>query len=159
MAWQQHFGRMYERVRERGFEDVSAGQFNLFRWPGIDGMRPGEIAERLQLSKQTVNDVLGELESNGYVRRSVDPTDGRARIVHLTRRGWALQNAAHAASEALEEVWARSIGRRRFDAMRAGLEAMVGAGTTGDGAWGGDGAGGMRDARAKSSATEIGSGS
>jgi len=88
-------------------------------------MRPGEIALQSGLSKQAVNDLLGELERSGYVERHPDRDDRRARLVRLTPRGWELQHTAHESSRALEAAWAARVGPRRFRALRATLEAMV----------------------------------
>jgi DNA-binding MarR family transcriptional regulator len=104
---------------------VSRAQFALFRWPGVDGMRPGEVAELAGLSKQAVNDTLGELERAGYIERHPDPEDGRARIVRLTDRGRALQTAAHQTSRRLERTWADVVGEDRFADLRATLQDMI----------------------------------
>jgi DNA-binding MarR family transcriptional regulator len=62
----------------------------LFRSSGVDGNRPTEIAVTARLSKQATNDMLRQLERLGYVKRHPDPTDGRARIIRLAKRGQAL---------------------------------------------------------------------
>jgi DNA-binding MarR family transcriptional regulator len=116
---------MYERVIAGGFDDVTPAQFEIFRYPGIDGMRPGEVAELSGLSKQAVNDVLGQLEHNGYLTRGPHPEDGRARVVHLTDRGWDLQRIAHETSRELEAAWAQTVGAERFAELRATLEELV----------------------------------
>lgn len=128
MAWQAHRDRMFEHLSGAGYPDVTRAQFALFRWPGVDGMRPGEVADLAGLSKQAVNDTLGELERAGYLERHADPQDGRARIVRLTDRGRALQAAAHQTSRELEAEWAASLGEERFDILRATLRDMIAAG-------------------------------
>lgn len=131
MAWQRHRDAIYARIVEAGFRDITRAQFDPFRWPGVNGMRPGEIADALQLSKQTVNDLLGELESNGYVERRADPTDGRARVIHLTRKGHDLQRAAHEISRELEQAWSGRVGEKEFAALRGTLVEMVSTGLPG----------------------------
>lgn len=128
LAWQTHRERLYERVTAAGFPDVTRAQFALIRWPSMDGLRPSELAQSIGLSKQTVNDLLGELEGNGYIERHQHPDDGRARVVRLNARGWELQRKAHETSQALEAAWAASIGQRRFQMLRSALEAMVARG-------------------------------
>jgi DNA-binding MarR family transcriptional regulator len=128
LAWHAHRSRMFERLAAAGYPDVTRAQFALFRWPGVDGMRPGEVAELAGLSKQAVNDTLGELERSGYLERHPDPHDGRARIVRLTDRGRTLQDAAHETSRRLEAAWAASLGEERFAVLRATLQDMIAAG-------------------------------
>lgn len=128
LVWQTHRERLYERVTAACFRDVTQAQFALIRWPGIDGLRPSEVAASVGLSKQTINDLLRELECNGYLERHPHPDDGRARVIRLTARGWELQRTAHTISQALEAAWATSVGHKRFQALRSTLEAMVARG-------------------------------
>lgn len=125
LAWQTHRDGLYERVTAAGFPDVTRAQFQLIRWPTIDGLRPSEVADSVGLSKQAVNDLLGELERNGYIERHPHPGDRRARLVRLTTRGEELQRTAHEISRALEAAWAATIGAKRFTALRSTLEDMV----------------------------------
>src|SRR5215218_10479263 len=90
LAWQAVRDRIYEGVLEAGYTDLSRAHVLLFRWPTIEGLRPSELATRNQLSRQSINDLLSDLEKRGYLERTPDPTDGRARIVRLTERGWNL---------------------------------------------------------------------
>ncbi len=125
LAWKLHRDRIYERITARGFPSLTRAQFELIRWPGIDGLRPGEVAQLSGLSKQTVNDLLGELERAAYVERHPHPEDRRARVVKLTARGKELQRSAHETSRALEAAWASTVGAKRFAALRSTLEEMV----------------------------------
>ena len=123
---------MYERITAERFPSVTRSQFELLRWPGIDGLRPGEIAQLSGLSKQTVNDLLGELERSGYIRRDPHPADRRARLVRLTATGGDLQRTAHETSSALEREWAEILGAPRLSALRSTLEEMVAQRLPGD---------------------------
>ncbi len=110
---------------EAGCTDLSRAHVLLFRWPTIDGLRPSELAARNQLSRQSINDLLSDLEKRGYLERTLDPTDGRARIVRLTERGWDLTQVISDASFATESEWARVVGEARFDEFRETLSELV----------------------------------
>src|ERR687890_865644 len=125
LAWQDVRERIYEGVLEDGYTDLSRAHVLLFRWPVIDGLRPSELAARNQLSKQTINDLLKDLEKRGYLERTLDPTDGRARIVRLTERGWNLTQVISDMSFATEREWAQVIGESRFDEFRSTLSELV----------------------------------
>lgn len=116
--------RIYRDVLDAGFADVRPVHVTLFRWPGPDGMRPTELAAAVHVSKQSVNDRLGELERLGYLTREPDPADSRARIVRLTARGRRLHEAALAAHERIEREWAEVVGAKRFAALRETLGAL-----------------------------------
>ena len=129
MVWQLHRERMYERLVAAGYPDVTRPQFALLRFPGVDGMRPSEAADLAGLSKQSVNDLLGELERSGYLERKPHPADGRGRIVRLTARGRRLQKTTHRISRELEADWADRIGERRIAELKKTLQDMASAGT------------------------------
>jgi DNA-binding MarR family transcriptional regulator len=116
--------RIYDGVVAAGFTDVRPVHVTLFRWPGPDGMRPTQLAAAVHISKQSVNDRLGELERLGYLTREPDPSDSRARIVRLTHRGRRLHEAALAAHARIEADWAGVVGRERFEALRETLGAL-----------------------------------
>ena len=125
LAWQAVRERIYEGVLEAGYTDLSRAHVLLFRWPTIDGLRPSELAARNQLSRQTINDLLSDLEKRGYLERTLDPTDGRARIVRLTERGWNLQQVLSDMSFATEREWAQVIGEARYSEFRSTLCELV----------------------------------
>lgn len=117
--------RIYERLLEEGYTDLSRGHVMLFRWPTIDGLRPSELATYNQLSRQAINDLLSDLEKRGYLQRTPDPTDGRARIVRLTERGWDLMQVLSDMSFATESELAGAIGEARFAEFRDTLCELV----------------------------------
>lgn len=125
LAWQAVRERVYEGVLEAGYTDLSRAHVLLFRWPTIDGLRPSELATRNQLSRQSINDLLSDLEKRGYLERAPDPTDGRARIVRFTERGWHLTQVLRDMSFATESEWARAIGEARFAEFRDTLCELV----------------------------------
>ena len=115
---------IYQHVVAAGFDDLGRAQIGLFRYPTSDGLRPSELADRLQITKQSVNDLLRELEGRGYLVREADPTDGRARVVRLTKRGHALEDAAHAGAESAQAAIAGLLGERRFAQLRDALDEV-----------------------------------
>jgi DNA-binding MarR family transcriptional regulator len=125
LAWQAVRERIYEGVLEAGYTDLSRAHVLLFRWPPIDGLRPSELATHNQLSRQSINDLLSDLEKRGYLERTPDPTDGRARIVRLKERGWDLTQVLSDMSFATESEWARAIGDERFAEFRDTLCELV----------------------------------
>src|SRR5215203_1382459 len=125
LAWQGVRERIYEGVLQAGYTDLSRAHVLLFRWPMIDGLRPSELAARNQLSRQAVNDLLSDLEKRGYLKRTPDPTDGRARIVRLTERGWDLTQVISDMSFATEQEWTRALGEVRFAEFRNTLRELV----------------------------------
>jgi DNA-binding MarR family transcriptional regulator len=105
---------MLARIHAAGHPDVTTAMIALFRFAGVDRRRPGEIATTARLSKQATNDLLRELERLGYVERHPDPSDGRARIVRLTKRGLALDSAVWTAGREVEQSWRDRFGDKQW---------------------------------------------
>lgn len=115
---------LYEHVVAAGFDDLSRSHVSLFRFPTPDGLRPSELAERLDITKQSVNDLLRDLEQRGYLVRDADPRDGRARVIRLTERGRALEVAVYAGAESAQRAVADLIGGPRFSKLRDALQEV-----------------------------------
>jgi len=75
--------------------------------------------------KQTINNVLRELESFGYVRLEPDRADGRARLVRLTERGHAMMNTLREHSVHVDLRWAELLGNERFAQFEQALRDIV----------------------------------
>jgi DNA-binding MarR family transcriptional regulator len=117
--------RIYEGVVAAGFDDLRPAHVTLFRWPGPDGRRPTEVAADAQITKQALNDLLRDLEERGYLERHPDPSDNRARIIRLTRRGKRLHKVAVDIHAHVEDEWAARLGRKEFEKLRDQLVRLV----------------------------------
>ena len=79
----------------------------------------------MQITKQSVNELIGHLERHGYLRRAVDPNDSRSRIIQLTPQGVALERATFAAARNAELKLANLLGQQRFIRFRNDLDELV----------------------------------
>ena len=125
VAWQWVREQMYAGVVAAGFDDLTAAHVGLWRYPGLDGLRPSQLADQRGITKQSVNDLLGHLERNGYLIREPDSADGRARVIRLTSRGWRLQQTIYAEAGAAQLRIAEILGPRRFAQLRSSLELLA----------------------------------
>jgi DNA-binding MarR family transcriptional regulator len=116
---------MLARIHAAGHPDVTGGMIGLFRFAGVDQRRPSEIAVTARLSKQATNDMLRELERLGYLERHPDPTDGRARIIQLTRRGQALDTAVWTAGREVEQSWRNPFGDKQWTTFNDVLDKLI----------------------------------
>src|SRR3954454_7085074 len=80
---------LYPRLNTAGFSDLRPGHGCVFGTITREGDRLTVLAERANLTKQAVGEVVSELERAGYVERVPDPSDGRAKIIRLTKDGEA----------------------------------------------------------------------
>jgi DNA-binding MarR family transcriptional regulator len=125
VVWQWVRDQMYAGVVAAGYDDLSAAHVGLWRYPGLDGLRPTELAEHVGITKQSVNDLLGHLESHGYLERVPDSADGRARVIRLTSKGRRLEQTIYAEARAAQMRIAEVLGPRRFAQLRSSLELLT----------------------------------
>ena len=123
--WQWVRERIFDGVVAAGYDDLNPAHIGLFRYPTLDGLHPTELADQLQITKQSINDLLRHLEQNGYLIRKVDPADGRARIIRLTAQGRRLERIINGQAQAAEQQIAEMVGSNSFTLLRNGLEELT----------------------------------
>jgi DNA-binding MarR family transcriptional regulator len=116
--------RIFEALARAGFDDFSPAQARVMQRIGPDGTRLTELAESAQVTKQTASHLVDQLERTGYVRRTPDPTDARARLVRLADRGVAAQPVASAVVAQVEAEWRAHLGERPWQQLRAALTSL-----------------------------------
>ncbi len=124
VVWQWVRDQLYAGVVAAGYDDLSAAHVALWRHPGIEGLRPSQLADRAGITKQSVNDLLGHLERRGYLERVPDPTDGRARVIRLTPRGWQLGQTIYSEAGEAQRQIAEILGPRRFSQLLSSLQLL-----------------------------------
>jgi DNA-binding MarR family transcriptional regulator len=125
VVWQWVRDQLYAGVVAAGFDDLNQAHVGLWRYPGLEGVRPSQLAERAGITKQSVNDLLGHLEHHGYLLRVPDAADGRARVIRLTTKGRRLQETIYAAAGSAQGQIAEILGPRRFAQLHSTLELLI----------------------------------
>src|ERR1700691_4604775 len=114
VVWQWVRDQLYAGVVAAGYDDLNPAHVGLWRYPGLEGVRPSQLADRVGITKQSVNDLLGHLEVRGYLLRVPDSVDGRARLIQLTAKGRRLQETIYAAAGMAQQQIEEIVGPRRF---------------------------------------------
>lgn len=112
------------RLDAAGYGDQTLAQSRVFGAIPPDGIRLTDLAERVQLTKQAVGELVDQMEAAGYVARSTDPSDARAKLIGFTEKGWRAVDVALAIFGEMEGEIAERVGARRVDAARRVLEAV-----------------------------------
>lgn len=68
-----------------------------------EGSRLTDLARGANMTPQSMAEIVAELVELGYVERRPDPTDGRAKLIVLTRRGHAAVDAGETTIRGLED--------------------------------------------------------
>jgi DNA-binding MarR family transcriptional regulator len=113
--------RVLDAVVAAGYDDITLAQARVFQRIGPDGTRLGELAEQAQVTKQTAGFLVDQLERAGYVERTPDPADARARLVRVAELGRAAGAVAAAVVAEVEDEWAAHLGARRMTQLREAL--------------------------------------
>ena len=119
--------RVFKALMERGLTDLNPALLNVFVYPPPDGVGPTELADRLNMTKQALNYLLGQLEALGYIERRVGK--GSRRLVFLTRRGWQIFETHWEALRALEDEWSAILGAREFEDFVDALRRLSSSGS------------------------------
>lgn len=118
---------IFARAAEEGFDDVRPRHGAVLAYLDAEGTRPGELARLAGRNKQTMGAILDELERLGYVRRTPDPADRRAKLIVPTERGVRLMEASDGFVAVIEQRLSDTLGPDRYDEFRSALRRGVAA--------------------------------
>ena len=110
--------RIVTELNHAGFRDLRLPHMAVLQYPGPDGCRPSELAQRAGMSKQAMNQLLRSLERLGYLRRSSAPEGGRARVVRFTKRGHAAWAKVYEILADIETEWRSRLGEQKFRRLK-----------------------------------------
>lgn len=118
--------RLHEDLAARGFPDirVTHGK-NILAHVDERGVRIVDLAEAAQLTKQSTAELVLYLEQRGYVTRTDDPLDGRAKLIHLTDRGVAAHGMASTIIQEISDEWAECMGTESFERLLVLLRQLI----------------------------------
>ena len=115
------------RLSRLGFPSLRPAHTQLLGLLEQGGVRLTDLVDQLGLPKQTVGDMISDLETSGFVERYPDPEHGVIKRVRLGQRGKALAGEVRKVSDNAENKWAGVIGAKKMKALRALLEELAGA--------------------------------
>lgn len=116
--------RVIEAVQAAGYSDLTVAQGRIAARIGPHGTRLSELAEQAQVAKQTATALVDRLEAAGYVERVVDPSDARARLVRISRKGRKVVAIARRVEAEIDAEWTRHLGSRRMAQLKATLAEL-----------------------------------
>jgi len=121
--------RLHAELAAAGYADsYPSWGTNLFHHLRGGGLRLTELAERTHTTKQAMRYTINQLEAAGYVERVPDPTDGRAKIIRLTERGWEGRRAADEIIASIEHECVQGLGKermRQFEALMKEVSSVL----------------------------------
>jgi DNA-binding MarR family transcriptional regulator len=112
------------RLAERGHTEVRYAHGNVFQFLDDAGTRVSVLAERAQMTKQAMAQLVAHLEQHGYVERVPDPSDRRAKLVRTTARGRAVFGVVRDFVAEVDARLAARLGDAKVQQLRGLLQEL-----------------------------------
>jgi DNA-binding MarR family transcriptional regulator len=113
------------RLERLGFPSLRPAQIQILSAIVPEGVRLSDLVTEVGLPKQTVGDMIDDLEGMKMVERFPDPDHGVIKRVRLGPKGktWAAEVKRVAA--ATEARWATRLGSKKMKSLRSLLEELA----------------------------------
>jgi len=113
------------RLERLGFPSLRPAHVQVLGAVTQEGVRLADLVSAVSLPKQTVGDLIDDLEGMKMVERFPDPDHGVIKRVRLGPKGkvWAAEVRRVAA--ATEAKWANRLGTKKMKSLRALLEELA----------------------------------
>lgn len=115
----------YAKLKDAGFGDLRPTHGAVLRHMAREGVRITELAEKARMTKQSMAELVDYMRERGYAQLVADPTDGRAKLVMLTERGWEVHAILVRSSRAFEKECARQLGAAKWQELRQLLDELA----------------------------------
>jgi DNA-binding MarR family transcriptional regulator len=117
--------RLDAGLRDAGFPDLRAAHAAPFMVMDVDGTRATQLAARAHMTKQAMGELVAYLVERGYLESVPDPSDGRARLVRPTARGWEAVDAGIGVIAAFDDWLEDRLGRDGVRLLRRNLHLIL----------------------------------
>ncbi|MGC4190181.1 MAG: MarR family transcriptional regulator [Thermomicrobiales bacterium] len=124
-AFRSTIDALHETLAERGFPEARPAHGLALQAIGPGAVSVSDLGRRLGVSKQAAAKTASRLEALGYITRTDDPTDARARPIARSERGEALLYATAVVFEEQKRIWIATLGEDRYAAMIEGLRVVA----------------------------------
>jgi len=115
---------LHERFAERGHPEIRPPHGNVMQFLDDAGTRVSVLADRAQITKQSMAELVLHLERLGYVERVPDPSDRRAKLVRATPKGRQLYAIAREIVAEIEADWTKRLGKTKMRQLRVLLAEL-----------------------------------
>ncbi len=113
------------RLAAKGHEAVRPAHSAVFEHLDDTGTTVSTLAARAQMTKQAMAELVGHLERHGYVVRTPDPGDRRAKLVLPTAAGREVVAIAQELVPEVEQQVDAALGPDRARALRHDLQVLL----------------------------------
>src|SRR6266508_1842852 len=116
---------LFQRAQEAGYSEIREAHLQVFGNIDWSGTRLTDLAARANMTRPSMAELVDDLEGAGYLERKLDPSDGRAKLICLTRKGKRVMTQALRVTRDIEREYVEAVGAQRFETMAWTLQALV----------------------------------
>ncbi len=117
--------RSIAKLRARGHDRLTLAHTALLPYLNPKGTSVTLLAERAGMTKQSMRQLVIELENQGYIQRVPDPTDRRVTLVLFTEEGMRFVADANVVKQEMEAEYLTILGRDRLEALKHSLISLI----------------------------------
>lgn len=117
--------RLDKALTDAGFSDLRAAHAAPFMVMDPEGTRASQLAARAGITKQAMGELVAYLVERGYLHTVPDPSDGRARLIRPTARGWRAVDAGVEVIAAFDDWLERELGTSGVADLRRSLSLIL----------------------------------
>lgn len=121
-AWKN---RYTQEMIDLGYSWYGEARGNLMQHIPVNGIAQAALVKKSGLSKQAIQQLLDDLESDGVINRITDEKDSRRKSVLLSTRGVQAFKAANKIKKELEAEYRELLGSASFTDLKLALEKII----------------------------------
>ena len=109
LAARTQMAQMMKRLAVLGFDGLTPAFASVMPLLDAKGSRATVLAQKAGVTKQAMSQLVKLLEQRDYVEQVADPTDTRAKVIRLTKRGIASRSSSTLARDILGIAVAKEV--------------------------------------------------
>ena len=120
--------RLDRDLRQRGVAGIGSRHRAVFLHLGeMRPCRSVDLAQREGISPQSMMKIVHELEQQGLVKRTPDPSDSRAKLLDFTEKGNNFVQELSRSTEIVWEQYAELVGEENLHQTIQGMQQLLDA--------------------------------
>ena len=117
--------RAIEKLHERGHFGLTLAHTLLLSNLDVEGTRITVLADRAGITKQSMGQLVTDLEKRDYIERREDIADRRASLVFFRQLGWQFLEDAYEVKQEIEAEYQSILGEEGFNRLRDALKMLL----------------------------------
>ena len=124
-AQRAYFKRGIAKLRARGHDRVTLAHTTLLPYLDPEGTSVTNLAERAGMTKQSMRQLVLDLEDKGYIKRIPDADDRRATLVIFTVEGRRFIEDGYEVKKEIDDEYRAILGEERVEALKGSLKTLI----------------------------------